>query len=114
MNAPGPPLREYIERVIKEHDRRYEQRFVAQEHAVRAALDSAALAVNKAEDATEKRLESMNLFREQARDRDRAYLTKDEFRAFREATSAQVRWIVGTGLSILALVVSFGIYLGAR
>lgn len=76
-----------IERVLDERDRRYEQRWLSQEDAVRLALvnvnkemlermrqireeTAAAMlasdkAITKAEDATEKRFEQVNAFREQ-------------------------------------------------
>jgi hypothetical protein len=50
--------------VLEEMDRRYEQRFEAQEKAVSAALSSAQVAVAKAETAAEKRFEGLNELRE--------------------------------------------------
>lgn len=67
-------LRVYLERVIAESDKRYEQRFVsqqeaiqaallAQKEAVHAALVAADRAVIKAETASDKRFEGVNEFR---------------------------------------------------
>ncbi len=56
-------LKEYIENSLREHDRRYEQRFAAQELAVSAAITAADRAVTKAELATEKRFDAVNEFR---------------------------------------------------
>lgn len=72
-------LKEHLQQISDERDRRYEQRFEAQERAVAAALAaqekavSAALgaaerAVLKAEVAAEKRFESQNEFRGQLSD----------------------------------------------
>lgn len=56
-------LHRYIRELIDERDTRYEQRFTAQEKAVKDALTAADRAVTKAELATEKRLEGVNEFR---------------------------------------------------
>ena len=49
--------------LLREMDRRYEERFAAQEKAVAAALASAKEAVIKAEGAAEKRFEALNELR---------------------------------------------------
>ena len=65
-------LRAHVRDLIEERDRRYNERFIAQEKAVEAALTSAKEAVLKAEGAAERRFESVNEFRntlaDQARD----------------------------------------------
>lgn len=82
-------LLEHLERISTERDRRYEQRFDAQERAIAAALAaqkeavSAALqaadrAVLKAEVAVEKRLEGQNEFRGQLADQARLFMPRTE------------------------------------
>lgn len=88
------------DRMLAEMDRRYEQRFVAQENAValalarvdkefhehlaqvraetHAALEAADKAILKAELATEKRFESVNEFRAQLNDQARAFMPRIE------------------------------------
>ena len=62
-------LRFVIDR-MDERDRRYEQRFRAQEEAV-----------SKAEHSTEKRLEGMNEFRSQLKDQQATFVTRAELLA---------------------------------
>ncbi len=76
--------------LISEYDKRYEQRFqaeqlalkdalVAQEKAVTAALIAADRAVSKAETATEKRFESVNEFRSALADQAASLLSRVEY-----------------------------------
>ena len=64
---------------IGESDRRYEQRFDAQEKATTVAITSAKEAVIKAETATEKRFESVNEFRAALGDQASKLLGRGEF-----------------------------------
>jgi hypothetical protein len=56
-------LHEFMLKLHEEQDKRYEQRFEAQEKAVAAALASAREAVLKAEQANDKRFDSTNEWR---------------------------------------------------
>jgi len=58
----------YFTAMLSEMDRRYQQRFEAQEKAVVAAIAAAEKAVLKAEMASEKRFESVNEFRQAYQD----------------------------------------------
>jgi ElaB/YqjD/DUF883 family membrane-anchored ribosome-binding protein len=60
---------------------RHEQRFVAQERAVEAALYAARTATEKADTATEKRFESVNEFRAQLKDSQGQYISRVEVNA---------------------------------
>jgi ElaB/YqjD/DUF883 family membrane-anchored ribosome-binding protein len=60
---------------------RNEQRFIAQEKAVEAALSSAKTATEKAEFAAERRFDSVNEFRGQLRDAQSLYITRSEVAA---------------------------------
>ncbi len=74
-------LRAHISDMMGAHDRRYEQRFEAQEKAVNSALRAAQDAVTKAELATEKRFESVNEFRAQLSDQSRTLMPRNEYEA---------------------------------
>lgn len=93
-------LHEHVLRMVAEHDRRYEQRFEAQEHAIKIALDSvnrefhehllqveretqaafkaSEKAIDKAESSVERRLEGMNEFRAALSDSANKNLTRNE------------------------------------
>lgn len=68
----------HLQMAIDEADRRYEQRFVAQEKAVAFALDAAKEAVLKAEIASEKRFDSVNEFRQTLSDQTNTFLPRAE------------------------------------
>lgn len=70
-------LKEYVERVLEEHDKRYDQRFFAQQEAMRSALASAEKAVEKAENIAEKWRQNANEWREAMSDKDKTYQTKE-------------------------------------
>ena len=72
-------LHSHVVRLLQESDKRYEQRFQAQEKSVKDALASADRAVNKAETASEKRLDSVNEFRKTLSDQTGTFLTRAEF-----------------------------------
>lgn len=67
-------LRDYLTAIIDERDRRYEQRF----HAQQAAVD-------KAEFAADQRLDAMNRFREAMQDQQKTFLTKSEYQSQHQA-----------------------------
>lgn len=108
-----------------ERDLRYQQRFDAQTKAIADALQAAKEAVGKAENATERRFESVNEFRQtladQARDlmprleaEQRLSQLSDEIAALRGTSragaTALLGWIVGAiGLvtGVIALVSTF-------
>lgn len=74
----GITLREYTDRLLLEVDKRYEQRFVAQELATKAALASAQLAVDKSEREAARWRDSANEWRAAMSDKDRLLCTKAE------------------------------------
>ena len=82
----------HVKDLINGNDRRYDQRFAAQEKATAdalvalekstaAALAAAQMAVNKAEVANEKRLDSVNEFRGQLRDQASTFMQTKEAEA---------------------------------
>lgn len=74
-------LKALLDARLAEIDRRYEQRFSAQEAAVLAALVSANAATNKAEAATDRRFESVNEFRQALTDQTATFITRAEAEA---------------------------------
>jgi len=71
-------LKEYIDKVFFEHEIRYSQRFESQEKSVASALAAAKEAVTKAENAAEKRFESVNEFRNTLSDQQRTLMPRPE------------------------------------
>jgi len=65
-----PTLKEYFDRLFEEREIRNAQRFASQEEAVK-----------KAEASTEKRLESVNEFRNTLRDQQTSFLPRPEYEA---------------------------------
>src|SRR4051812_16616125 len=63
--------------LLAEREKRWEQRFHDQEKTLQTALTVAKEAVDKAETAQERRLDHLNQFREQSRDEQRKFATKE-------------------------------------
>lgn len=63
--------------MLAEREKRWEQRFHDQDRTLQTALHSAKEAVEKAETAQERRLDHLNQFREQSRDEQRKFATKE-------------------------------------
>jgi len=116
-------LRSHLWELIGNNDKRYEQRFVAQEQAVNNALTSAKEAVAKAENATEKRFDAVNEFRAQLADQARDFMPRKEAEiqiatlmdkvaaltgTRSQGANAVVGYMVGA-LSFIALLVTVGI-----
>lgn len=94
-------LKDYMERLVHEHDRRFEQRFSAQEKAVEAALNAASLAVEKALASAEKATtkyeadverwrQANNEWRAAMLDRETKFLTNDAYHAAHTSLVAKV------------------------
>lgn len=71
-------LKEHLQALMTEGDRRNQQRFDGQEKAVAAALQAAKEAVTKAETAAEKRFDSVNEFRQQLSDQAASFMPRRE------------------------------------
>jgi hypothetical protein len=126
-------LRQYITDRMDERDRRYSERFEAQERAVSAALASAKEAVVKAENATERRLEGLNELSQMNTDMADQFMPKAEaeirlasigkeigmLRSFsdvgvgrlagREHTITDNRWLYGAVVSAIGIVLSIAV-----
>lgn len=119
-------LQTLVNSVLNERDRRYEQRFIAQEQAVKlaldrvdkefhehlaqvraethAALDAADKAIAKAEAATEKRFESVNEFRAQLSDQTRTFMPRAESIQRHEQTAEKVAALENRHSADVALI----------
>jgi len=71
-------LKEHLLAIVDANDRRYSNRFNAQEKAVTAALNAADRAVVKAELATEKRFDGVNEFRAALSDQTASFIPRAE------------------------------------
>lgn len=79
-----------IRKTIKESDRRYEQRFDAQEKATMVAITSAKEAVTKAEASTERRFESVNEFRAALADQSSTLVSRTEVDQYNKALNEKI------------------------
>ena len=111
-----------VSALLGEMDKRYEQRFraqekatdtafLAQEKAIQAALAAAKEAVSKAETAVEKRFDNTNEWRNAMNDRDRNQMPRIEIEQRFDSIKAQRNWTIGIVVSIVlgiaAVIVSF-------
>lgn len=87
-----------IRAVLDERDRRYSERFDAQEKAVAAALAAAKEAVLKAEQASEKRFDGVNEFRATLSDQAATFMPRKEA----QAESAMLREKIDTTNTLLS------------
>lgn len=78
VNARLDSVERELLRLMGEKDQRDEQRFRAQQEAFRSELASLARAVDKAEQAYEKRFEGVNEFRQQLGDQARDFMPRRE------------------------------------
>ena len=79
----------YFKELLREHDLRYEQRYMAQERAVNAAVIASEKALQKVENAVEKRFESVNEFRQTLSDQTHTFVPRMEFEVVRDALRAE-------------------------
>jgi hypothetical protein len=80
----------YFERVISDADRRYEERFVAQEKAVVAALAAAKEAVATAERNAEKWRQNANEWRGSMDDREKKFVSQDVMTSWKDAVDRRL------------------------
>ena len=83
-------LRNLLDARLAEIDKRYEQRFTAQDAAVAAAFVAAREATTKAENANERRFESVNEFRQTLSDQAATFITRAEAEARIGANSEKI------------------------
>lgn len=83
-------LRTLMLHLLEESDKRYSQRFDAQEKAVQAALANAERALSTASSAADKRLDSMNEFRGALRDQQNTFIPRSEVSGMVRALSDKI------------------------
>lgn len=83
-------LNAHLTAMIRELDKRSEQRFEDQEKSVQAAMLAAKEAVLKAENAAEKRADAANEFRAQLADQAATFMPRTETQLIHSALSARV------------------------
>lgn len=72
-------IKEHFERIITEHDHRYEDRFKAQELAVKDAFLASEKASGKAEEAQRQHNELSNGLQRKMDERDKEFIARPEF-----------------------------------
>jgi hypothetical protein len=92
MTEESISLKEHIERILGEMDKRYEQRFAASQKASSDALAATEKAIDKQDAASEKRFASVNEFRATLSDQAAQLLPRAEaqveFKALRDRLDA--------------------------
>lgn len=88
MEEPKPPLcpsdLAAIRVLLDERDLRYQQRFDAQAQAIKDAFQASKEAISKADNATEKRFEGVNEFRQTLSDQASRFVTRAELEAWKD------------------------------
>jgi hypothetical protein len=74
-------LKEYLQRMLFDVERRLDERITSQKEAVTLAVAAADRAMTKADVANEKRFESVNEFRQSLSDKDRLQMPRSEIEA---------------------------------
>ncbi len=80
-----------LRQVLDERDARYSQRASSQDAAVRTAQETSEKAINKAEIATERRLEGLNELRDMAADQASKLMSRAEFIVQHQATIDKIQ-----------------------
>lgn len=96
-------LHAHFDKVLYEMDKRYEQRFSAQEQALAAALRAAQAAVAISETNSDKWRANANEWRAAMEDRERKFVTRDMFSAGQDA-GLRAAW--GIAMSIVAVLIA--------
>jgi hypothetical protein len=86
----------HILAIIEANDKRYGQRFDAQNKALEYALDASSKAVMKAESTSEKRFEGVNEFRATLADQQRTLMPRSEVEAIFKGIDARLDALAST------------------
>jgi len=84
----------HILRLLTEHDRRYEQRFKAQEEATKAALSAAQKAADILEVNTQRWRDASNEWRATLTDRERQYLPRSEAAVLEKQNAERISLLI--------------------
>jgi hypothetical protein len=123
-----------LQKIMDERDNRYGQRFEAQQENVASALQAAEKAVTKAEEAANKRFDSVNEFRQTLTDQAASFMSKAEADARLKANEDKITaltarlddersrgegattlWAIIVGvIGVAVLVIGFGITLSRQ
>lgn len=85
----GPSF-DHLRELLDERDIRYQQRFDAQQVAIKDAFAAAKEAVGKAETSSDARFAAVNEFRQTLADQTASFLTRAEYRAEHSALERRV------------------------
>ncbi len=88
--ATDVSLREYLNAQIRGVEMLSEQRFQSMKEQVAAAFDSSQRAIDKADEATEKRFEGVNEFRAALSDQATRFVTNDQLSALADKLQASI------------------------
>jgi hypothetical protein len=84
-------LKQHLEAMMAESDRRHGQQFADSQKAIEAALSAAKEAVTKAEHASEKRFEGVNEFRSTLADQQRTLMPRTEVEVLFQGLTERVK-----------------------
>ncbi len=83
-------VREHLVALLTAHEIMDEQRHHSQAQAIEASRSASQMAIDKAENAMERRFDSINEFREQLSDQTRTYMPRAEYEAKHSAINARI------------------------
>ena len=89
-SATDVSLREYLTAQIDAAEKRSEQRFESMKQQIDAAFASSQIAIDKADQATEKRFEGVNEFRAALSDQASRFVTQDALAALADKLQASI------------------------
>ena len=89
-SATDVSLREYLVAQIDAAEKRSEQRFESMKHQIDAAFAASQTAIDKADQATEKRFEGVNEFRAALSDQASRFVTQDALAALADKLQASI------------------------
>jgi hypothetical protein len=90
IRYPSVSLQQYIEMMMNERDKRYEDKFAAKDYATNQAQRAAKEAVDKAQSSMERRLEAMNEFRAAINDIISKTVTRTEATTAHEGMNKEI------------------------
>jgi hypothetical protein len=107
MNGVSVALKEYFERILSEREKQYDERFSSQQ----TQMETATKVINA-------KLEGMNEWRQQSKEREAHFITRDEHESFRkeieslklsraelEGKASQMSVIIALLISVLGLII---------
>jgi hypothetical protein len=105
-SSEGISLKEYINDKFDNLEKSIDSRFESITQTTNSALSAADKATLKAENAVEKRFESVNEFRATLSDQTRSFLTRSEFNAKWESIEKNRKDVTTLIIAILGIIIS--------